>query len=291
MIDRLRLATALTMGLIACGGRVGGESPLSEGPPGGTAPSRQGGERGGRGFRPPPQFSPGPNEGAPQLPRAPVPGEPPSGEASAGEIAPFDPQAPPSDRDLDCEAGASRCNGARVELCSPAGGWLLLDECASAALCDAVRGGCYAGCLSGETRCNGAELQQCNAEGTGFETLYQCVTAARCNAGLGVYGCLSGCAPGETRCSGTQLQRCNADQTGYDLIEECSAGCELGACVVADGGAAPSADPDVVPSEDPGPSTGPDAVPSTDPAVPSDDTNVVPSTDAGVDPGANPSAE
>ena len=122
--------------------------------------------------------------------------------------------------------------GSSPPICNAtATGFELLEKCASAALCDAARGG-STGCSPGATRCNGAELQRCNADGTRFETLDLCATAALCRLGA------SGCAPGETRCSGSILMRCNDDQTGYETLEQCPAGCERGACLDVNAGPA-----------------------------------------------------
>jgi hypothetical protein len=294
MIDRLRFATALTMGLLACGGRVGDESPLSEGAPGAPPQTRGGGERPGRdGFRPPPSSNGGGSEDRPQLPRAPMVGESaPAGEASSGAPAPVS--------DLDCAPGASRCNGARLEQCSPEAGWFLVARCGVSALCDATQGRCLVDCIPGASRCNGAQVEQCNADATAFEVIDVCKSAGLCLGDSDQAACVNACERGETRCigPGPQLGRCNDDLTGYELVEDCSARCDAVLCgpgASVDAGAAPvdpdltaGADPGGAPSEDPGAGPSPDpgaaaSAPSTEPAVPS--------TDPGADPGNVPGAD
>ncbi len=93
-----------------------------------------------------------------------------------------------------------------------------------------------AACESGQTRCNGAELQRCRADGTAFETIQYCASAALCTLGGG--SCANGCTPGEVLCSGLTLMRCNDDRTAYETVEQCAAGCDHNGCIPADGGGA-----------------------------------------------------
>lgn len=291
MLARIRLATLLGTGLLACGGRVGDESPPSEGPPGAAPQTRGGGERPGRGGpRPPPSFNGGPSEGRPQLPRAPL-----GGEASMGAPAPgTSPSA------LDCEPGSSRCSGARLEQCSPEAGWFLVQECAVVAMCDANQGRCLFGCIPGETRCNGARVEQCNSDATAFETIAECKSAGLCLGDSSGAACVNACEPGETRCigPGPELGRCNDELTGYDIVEACSTRCDAVLCAPrasVDAGAAP-VDPDLNAGAAPGgsPTEDPAAASSPDPAAASSDPSTepaVPSTDPGADPGTVPGAD
>src|ERR1044071_5104651 len=76
-----------------------------------------------------------------------------------------------------CQAGVlQECNASRT-------GFSVLEQCTSAALCDAAAGACGAAtCTPNQRRCRGAALERCNPEGTGFELLEQCASAALCDA-------------------------------------------------------------------------------------------------------------
>jgi len=224
-----------------------------------------------RGFAPPPSFGGGSNEGRPQLPRAPVGGGPVPAEGETGTPAPEPPE-------LGCLAGESRCSAERVELCSPAGDWLLVEECVGAALCNATLGRCVFGCVPGETRCNGARVEQCNADATGFQVIAEC-PADLCLGDSDGAACVNACEPGETRCvgPGPQLGRCNDELTGFDIVEACSTRCDALLCgpnASADAGVAPGAPPPADP-----------ALPPTDPVIPATDP-VAPPADPVFDAGA-----
>lgn len=91
------------------------------------------------------------------------------------------------------------------------------------------------GCQIGAVRCQGPVLQACNADGSGWQPLQRCASAALCVDAPGeVSRCIErSCEPGIT-CSGADLLQCNADLDGFDLIDTCqsAAHCDAmnGAC-------------------------------------------------------------
>jgi hypothetical protein len=136
---------------------------------------------------------------------------------------------------VSCEPGVPRCGDNLLQRCNDAGdGWILIDQCASAALCDVVALQCVPPtCGARENRCteDGA-LQVCNAERTGFTTVEQCRSAAFCSATPGRTGCEAECRAGRQRCNGPQIEVCRADRSGFDLVGEPCASAAL--CVEAD---------------------------------------------------------
>lgn len=135
-----------------------------------------------------------------------------------------------------CSAGTVSCDGARLQICNAQGsGVMLLDDCGSAARCDAAATACSpAACEPGERRCQGAVLQVCNTDRTGFILEQQCASATLCSAD----GCAPAlCAAEQRRCQGAQLELCNAERSGFEQEQLCASaalctpvGCQPAAC-------------------------------------------------------------
>lgn len=123
-----------------------------------------------------------------------------------------------------CDPGVSRCSENLLQRCNESGdGWLLVDQCASAALCDAVGVQCGAPpCGPSEYRCTAeGALQVCRADRTGFELVEQCTSAAYCSAVPGREICDdTPCRSGRQRCNGPQIEQCREDRSGYDVVGE-----------------------------------------------------------------------
>lgn len=123
-----------------------------------------------------------------------------------------------------CQPGVPRCDDQLLKRCNDGGdGWILVDQCASAALCDAVAVRCdRAACGEREHRCTeSGELQECNADRTGFEFREQCLSPAFCSAVSGRSQCDgAACRAGRQRCNGPQIEVCRDDRGGYDLVGE-----------------------------------------------------------------------
>ncbi len=123
---------------------------------------------------------------------------------------------------IRCEPGASRCAGLLLLRCNMVGdSWVVADQCASAALCDAAKLECVpAECAAQGHRCTeSGELQICTAGRTGYEPVEQCRSAAFCSAVSGREACTeTACRAGRERCNGAQIERCRDDRTGFDPV-------------------------------------------------------------------------
>lgn len=122
-----------------------------------------------------------------------------------------------------CTPRAPRCNENVLQRCNDTGdGWLFVNQCASAALCDASNLRCErAACGERENRCTeSGERQQCNADRTAFEFVEQCRSAAFCSAVPGRRCEGMPCRPGWQRCNGPQIEVCRENQSGYDAVGE-----------------------------------------------------------------------
>ncbi len=112
-----------------------------------------------------------------------------------------------------CDLGTYRCDtndGRRLLGCPPArDGWVELDVCLTAALCNDETGLCEDGCVPNTVQCVGAELRRCLSDGTGFETLQTCQSASECNATL--QDCVA-CQEGDFQCNGAVLRECNSER-------------------------------------------------------------------------------
>lgn len=84
--------------------------------------------------------------------------------------------------DLACEPGSFRCEGNALQGCFDGKGWVVIQVCASAALCQSFPAVSCTDpvCAPGQTRCDGPQREQCSADRTGWDLIEGCVTAARC---------------------------------------------------------------------------------------------------------------
>jgi len=170
--------------------------------------------------------------------------------------------AAPPDVELDplrpgCEDSDVRCNAGDLERCvslaaGQPSGWLKIQHCDSAALCNADLASCTSKtCAFGELRCNGAVPERCNDDLTAREQLDSCPSAAFCSLDADKCSaenkqapcCLqTACKGGELRCNNGQLERCRDDQLGLDPIVTCASQklCELslGGCQASPGSCA-----------------------------------------------------
>ena len=132
---------------------------------------------------------------------------------------------------IRCEPNAPRCNDGLLQRCNErSDGWILVDQCASAALCDSNTVTCGApACAAREHRCTETgELQVCNADRTGFDVVDQCRSAAFCSAVPGREGCEgTACRAGRQRCNGPQIEQCREDRSGFDRVGEPCASASL----------------------------------------------------------------
>lgn len=149
-----------------------------------------------------------------------------------------------------CEDSQVRCNGPDVERCVTVGsgsgrGWLKIQRCESAALCNAETASCnQKACSFSELRCNGAVPERCNDDLTARDQLPACAGAAYCSPDADKCAaenkqapcCLdTPCKAGELRCNNGEIERCKDDQSGLDSIVTCATQklCELsiGGCL------------------------------------------------------------
>ncbi len=147
---------------------------------------------------------------------------------------------------VSCAPETSRCSAHLLQRCNAAGNaWTLLDQCASAALCNAEAARCDPPpCTVGEHRCTeNGELQVCRADRTGYELREACRSAAFCITEPGRERCAeTECRAGRQRCNGAQIEECRADRSGFDPV---GAPCGSAALCVEGETEFPSCDPSV----------------------------------------------
>lgn len=128
-----------------------------------------------------------------------------------------------------CARGDFRCEGTTLSICNDGQtGWAPIDECATAAQCNASAGRCTdepCDSVAREYQCNGAVLEQCQAPG--WRVVDACATPTLCTSGIASVECA------ETRCiidanqlspfqcTYGDLMRCNDAQTGFEHVETC----------------------------------------------------------------------
>jgi hypothetical protein len=121
-----------------------------------------------------------------------------------------------------CAPGMVRCNTNLLQRCNIQGNaWTLLNQCASATLCDATEARCTPPpCAAEEHRCTeDGELQICRADRSGFELRERCRSAAYCITEPSRQRCAeTECRAGRQRCNGAQIEECRADRTGFDPV-------------------------------------------------------------------------
>jgi hypothetical protein len=123
--------------------------------------------------------------------------------------------------DQPCIEGQRQCSGDEYQECT-AGGWRLLELCASGAPCDPQNGCQPAVCQPNEYRCDGVELLRCNVERTGWIPVKTCDSAALCD--VDAKRCdTPACLPGARRCGAFgQLEGCRGDLAGWELLLDCA---------------------------------------------------------------------
>jgi hypothetical protein len=116
-----------------------------------------------------------------------------------------------------CAAGQFRCEGSLLQSCNEEGnGWLDIDRCASAELCDASRrtGGCLPQtCEAGALRCAGDTLERCRDGGDNSDPVAECALAGGCDPIA--LACRDACIVGGARCRGAALEICDDVLTGW----------------------------------------------------------------------------
>jgi hypothetical protein len=120
--------------------------------------------------------------------------------------------------------GQYRCDAQNLDVCNTGRtGFLTVQACASAQLCDATNAQCDV-CVAGAFSCQGADLHQCAPDGQSDPVVATCATAALCPPS-GPACTPPVCNPGDYRCnpnSPQDLEVCNSDQNGYAFVQTCS---------------------------------------------------------------------
>jgi hypothetical protein len=121
-------------------------------------------------------------------------------------------------------SGAAVCIGTVMHHCSAEGVTEGSDTCASAQQCQmGTAGDRCAPCAPGKFQCLGARLERCSNDGSGWELLTNCDSAALCNETAGA--CTDkACTPTTRVCSGDTLNGCNTSLTALAPIMTCDAG-------------------------------------------------------------------
>ncbi|HEX6242860.1 MAG TPA: hypothetical protein VFZ61_18230, partial [Polyangiales bacterium] len=109
----------------------------------------------------------------------------------------------------DCEPGAYRCTGARLDRCADDGlAWNEFKTCASEALCNVPAGDCTASACTAATRtCMGDDLFGCNQDLTAL------VKREECDAGMcdQLQGQCDVCTPSSRACQDDAVAACDMD--------------------------------------------------------------------------------
>jgi hypothetical protein len=111
------------------------------------------------------------------------------------------------------------CDGADRYACTD-GNRILVEQCATAALCNAGDGRCEDPVCDAGRRCRGAILEECNTDRTGFSQVEECASSALCDVANGACGDPA-CDEGEFRCQGSVLEACALDRAGFDSGPDC----------------------------------------------------------------------
>lgn len=148
-------------------------------------------------------------------------------EARADGGGPVDALPTGNDASLDpCQGsgGAAVCIGTVMYHCSAQGVTEGSDTCASAQQCQlGVASDRCALCTPGKFQCRDVRLERCSNDGSSWELLTNCDSAALCNETAGA--CTDkACTPSTRVCSGDTLNGCNASLTALAPIMTCDAG-------------------------------------------------------------------
>jgi hypothetical protein len=126
-----------------------------------------------------------------------------------------------------CYAGAAKCVGNSVHVCSPDG----MDPDYSVIECGELKcvdGNCLE-CTPGALECKGDKVIQCAADGKSYTIQETCPEGKGCFGGKCLF-----CYPGNKECSGDLAMVCNIAGSGWDVKEDCSQSglaCYMGACL------------------------------------------------------------
>ena len=131
---------------------------------------------------------------------------------------------PGSGMGRSCNAGATRCAGAVVEVCTVAGAWVMKETCT--AVCTA--GACAGMCTPNTKHCGTDQTpESCNAQGEWVPDAMACP-----NVCSGMGQCTGTCKPGSKRCSGPNsltTQTCDENGAWVDGMV-CPNLCSSGSC-------------------------------------------------------------
>jgi len=133
-----------------------------------------------------------------------------------------------------CIPGELRCNAASLETCNDTYEWVLVEECATRALCsvttDAGSGAMSGECLdpncdAGDFACEGASLLTCNTDRTELVFDEECGSSSLCNDVDGRCDDPVCAVDGSLECTADNvLQRCVDGRSRWDVVTECPVG-------------------------------------------------------------------
>lgn len=128
-----------------------------------------------------------------------------------------------------CARGDFRCEGTTLSICNDGQtGWVPIDECATAAHCNASAGRCTdepCDSVARESQCNGAAREQCQPPG--WRVVDTCATPTLCRTGIATADCeetrcvIDDNQQSPFQCTYGDLMRCNDAQTGFEHVETC----------------------------------------------------------------------
>jgi hypothetical protein len=138
-----------------------------------------------------------------------------------------------------CQLGETRCSPdtpTTLEVCNAGQtGWQIVDNCATAALCELGRTRSPLGCeppacsteIDQHNCTDVGVLQKCRENRTGFDDVQACPGgAAFCNA-VGKSCDPTPCGPGDQRCNGATIEVCRDDRTGFNPTDQVCASAVL----------------------------------------------------------------
>lgn len=132
-----------------------------------------------------------------------------------------------------CVPGEFRCNIANLETCDEAYNWVLVESCATRALCSvttdaggAMQGECVEpSCDPGDFACDGPMLLRCNADRTAMVEDEECGSSTLCNEVDGRCDTPVCAVDGMLECTaGNTLRRCVDGRSRWETVEQCPLG-------------------------------------------------------------------